>query len=91
MGKKIGFGVATDDLLRLDEDVFIALAAGNLAADAFRSGAGAAQDAEDRIVYNSATGNLYYDPDGTGAAAATLFAKLAGAPAITHADFVIVA
>jgi Ca2+-binding RTX toxin-like protein len=85
----VGFGVATGDVIRLDEDIFTALAAGNLAADAFHGGSATAQDAEDRILYN--LGNLYYDPDGTGAATATLFATLAAAPSITHADFLIVA
>ena len=85
----IGFGVMTGDVIRLDDDIFTALAAGNLAADAFHSGSAAAQDAEDRILYN--LGNLYYDPDGTGAAAAKLFATLAAPPSITHADFLIVA
>lgn len=83
------FGVAAGDIIRLDEDIFTALAAGNLAADAFHSGSAVAQDSEDRILY--ASGNLYYDPDGTGAAAAKLFATLAAAPAVTHADFLVIA
>lgn len=86
-----GFGVATGDVIRLDDDIFTALAAGNLAADAFHGGSGVAQDAEDRILYDSATGNLYYDPDGTGAAAAKLFATLTALPAVTQADFLIIA
>jgi Ca2+-binding RTX toxin-like protein len=48
---------------------------GTLAATAFVSGAvftGAAQ----RIRYDGATGNLFYDPDGNGAQASTLFATL---------------
>ena len=80
------------DRIWLDEDVFTALAAGALPADAFRSapGASAASDAEDRIVYNSTTGNLYYDADGVGGASAILFATLTGAPAIAAGDFLIV-
>jgi Ca2+-binding RTX toxin-like protein len=84
-----GFDAASGDVIRLDNDIFTALAAGNLAADAFRNGSDAAQDAGDRILYDQ--GKLYYDPDGTGAAAATLFATLAGTPSITNADFLIVA
>jgi Ca2+-binding RTX toxin-like protein len=82
-----GFSVV-DDTVRLDPAVFAALAAGGLDADAFHAGAVAA-DAEDRILYNSATGALSYDPDGTGAAAAIQFAVLAPALALTEADFFI--
>ena len=52
--------------------------------------AGAAQDADDRIIFNAATGNLFYDRDGTGAAAALQFARANGLPSLTNADFVIV-
>ncbi len=61
---------------------------GMLAASAFHQGAAAA-DAGDRILYDAATGNLFYDSDGTGAAAALLFASVAPGTALTHADFVI--
>ena len=71
------------------EDTFTALVAGSLDADAFNGASATAQDAEDRILYSG--GNLYYDPDGIGGTAATLFATLTGAPAITQADFLIVA
>ena len=83
---------AADDTIRLDNDVFRAFATENeaLAVGAFHIG-GAAHDATDRIIYDDGTGNLYYDADGTGAAAAKLFATLAGAPAVTAADFFIVA
>jgi Ca2+-binding RTX toxin-like protein len=80
------------DLIRLDRDVFTALAVGTLAAARFDSGPNSmAADSGDRIIYNETNGNLYYDPDGTGAAAAKLFAILAGAPAIDQTDFLIVA
>jgi len=47
-------------------------------------------DASDRIIYNNATGQLFFDPDGTGAAAAVHFATLTGAPAITASDFTMI-
>jgi Ca2+-binding RTX toxin-like protein len=86
------------DELHLDDDVFSAFDAGQsgaLAASAFRSGAGAnaAADADDRIVYNTTSGALYYDADGTGTArAAVQFAVLGTTahPVLTAADFVIV-
>jgi serralysin len=37
----------------------------------------AAHDGDDHIIYNKATGALYYDPDGTGAHAQVLFAVVA--------------
>ena len=57
------------DQIRLENAVFTALAGGALNADAFVLGT-AALDADDRILYDAATGNLYYDRDGTGAAVA---------------------
>ena len=50
----------------------------------------AAADGNDRIVYNAATGQLFYDADGNGAGAALLFATLQGAPALTAADFLVI-
>jgi Ca2+-binding RTX toxin-like protein len=63
-----------------------------LTAQSFWSAAGAvtAHDATDRIVYNTTTGDLYYDRDGLGGAAAIKFAVLTTHPAITNADFVII-
>ena len=65
---------------------------GTLSAAAFASGAGlvSGQDANDRIVYNTTTGDLYYDADGSGAGAAVKFATLSTKPAITNADFVVI-
>ena len=84
-----------DDTIRLDNDIFTAFAGANvgLSGGAFYGAPGAtdAHDATDRIIYDTTTGNLYYDPDGTGAAPETPFAMLAGAPSVTAADFFIVA
>ena len=60
-----------------------------LAKDAFHVGARAA-DAEDRIVYDRKSGALYYDPDGTGAAAQIKFAVLGKNLKLTAADFFVV-
>jgi len=50
------------------------------------------QDASDRIIYDTTTGNIYYDADGTGAATAKLFATLTTHPGtLTAVDFFIVA
>ena len=83
------FSVAYDTF-RLENAVFTTLTAlGRLAADAFHIGAAAA-DAEDRIIYNQATGALSYDANGTGAGGLVKFAQLTAGLGLTNADFVIV-
>lgn len=76
------------DLMLLSRDTFnVGTGRGELAGRFFRAGTAAA-DASDRIIYDSATGSLYYDSDGTGAAAQHLVAVIAPhAGVITHADF----
>jgi serralysin len=82
---------ASNDTIRLDQSIFTAITTlGTLSAAAFFTGA-AAHDADDRIIYNAATGNLFYDSDGTGATAAVQFAHLNGAPAIGNTNFTVVA
>ncbi len=44
-------------------------------------------DANTRFIYDTVTGQLYYDADGSGAGVANLVATLTGAPAITVGDF----
>ncbi|MDQ6433697.1 calcium-binding protein [Mesorhizobium sp. LHD-90] len=79
------------DTIQLVDTVFAALPDGPLATAAFRANmTGLAADASDRIVYETDTGRLYYDPDGTGAAARIHFATLTGGLALTHADFHVV-
>ena len=82
-----GFNTA-DDTFFLDDAVFTSLAAGTLAAGAFRVGT-SALDADDRILFDSATGQIFYDADGIGGAGAILFATITGGTAVTHADFVV--
>ena len=78
-----------DDRMQLDDAVFVGLAIGTLSAAAFATGAGAL-DATDRIVYNAATGALYFDSDGIGAAAQLRFAQLTPGLTLTNADFEII-
>lgn len=85
----VGFN-AVDDTIQLDRSVFGAFAAdGALSASEFRAGT-SAQDADDHIIYDAATGHLYYDADGNGAEAQILFAVLSPGTAIGSADFAII-
>ncbi|MFI0844993.1 beta strand repeat-containing protein [Mesorhizobium sp. IMUNJ 23232] len=78
------------DTVELDDAVFAALATGTLAVVAFRANAsGLAEDADDRIIYETDTGNLFYDADGVGGSAGVHFATLTAGLALDNADFVI--
>ena len=82
------FSVA-DDTAFLSNAIFAAAGPnGTLAASTFHLGSTAA-DADDRILYDSATGFLYYDADGAGGSDAILFARVQAGTALTNADFVI--
>ncbi len=80
------FNVA-DDTIELDTSVFTGIGLGALAAGAFVTGT-AAGDGDDRIIYNPATGALFYDADGNGAGAAVQIATLGAGLALTAADFI---
>jgi Ca2+-binding RTX toxin-like protein len=80
---------AGSDRIALDDAVFAGLSLGVLSAAAFRAGS-AAGDADDRIVYNSATGQLFFDADGNGAGAAMLFATLNPGASLTASDFTVI-
>ena len=84
----LGFASGSDRIW-LDDSVFTQLGTGPLAANAFVIGTGAG-DADDRILYDQASGALYYDADGNGAGAAVQFATLSGAPALAASDFVVI-
>jgi Ca2+-binding RTX toxin-like protein len=83
--------VVVDDTFQLDDAVFAGIGAAGAAmnAAAFRLGP-VAGDANDRIVYNKTTGQLFYDADGTGAAAQVLFATVVAGTALTPADFFVI-
>ncbi|WP_162806708.1 calcium-binding protein [Sphingosinicella terrae] len=79
----------TDDLIYLANYAFAGIGPrGTLAASAFHKGSTAA-DASDRIIYDQASGNLFYDRDGIGAAAQILFATIDPGTLLTNADLVV--
>lgn len=82
-----------DDVV-VDRSVFKGLRLGNLDRDAFVSGRNVdeAADREDRFIYDTKTGELFFDRDGTGNKDAKLFAILDGSPDdISQKDFVVIA
>ncbi len=80
------------DVIQLTAAVFAGVHA-TVDVQEFRLGT-AAQDGDDRIIYDAATGRLYYDPDGTlhGTASApqVLFAILDNHAALSFQDFIVV-
>lgn len=83
--------VVADDLISLENGIFTAVVGtGVLTAAQFVSNtSGLAADADDRIIYESDTGKLFYDSDGNGAGASVQFATVSTNLAITAADFFI--
>jgi Ca2+-binding RTX toxin-like protein len=79
-----------NDAFHLDNATFAALGvAGGLNSSLFWVGA-AAHDANDRIVYNKATGALYYDTNGNAAGGTYLIATIQNKPTLTFADIVVI-
>ncbi|RWE70260.1 family 16 glycosylhydrolase [Mesorhizobium sp.] len=76
------------DKIHLDDTVFAGLKLGGLSSDAFFAGR-AAHDSSDHIIYNSSTGALSYDSDGTGGAAQTQFATLSPGLSLTAGAFFV--
>lgn len=69
------------DMLVLDSAVFEGLDAGSLDPRAFLSGAApVASSADQRILYDTETGRIYFDSDGSGVELAVAFAQLTTRP-----------
>ena len=85
------FSVGVDTIV-LENAIFTTIVGtGTLTAAQFvANAAGIALDADDRIVYETDTGKLFYDSNGSAAGGATQFAQLAPGLAPTHNDFLIV-
>jgi Ca2+-binding RTX toxin-like protein len=81
--------IVADDTILLDDAVFSGLTEGALAAGTLVIGSSAA-DANDRIIYNSSTGALSFDADGSGSGRAVLFARLDAGLLLTADDFTVI-
>ena len=84
----VDFNVA-DDTIRLNDSAFTKLKWGSLSASSFVVGT-KALDSDDRIIYDSKTGALSYDADGSGSGAAVKFAMIENLAKLTAADFLVI-
>lgn len=81
------------DTIKLENAIFAFLgtATGTLAPGKFYASAtGRAHDADDRIIYHTTTGALFYDTNGNASGGSVQFATLLGAPTINYTDFVVI-
>ena len=77
------------DTVALDHTVFAAAGSvGELPDSAYWEGT-RAHDANDHVIYNPATGAIYYDPDGTGRAGQVQVAMVQLGAHLDHTDFSI--
>lgn len=84
------FCVAEDKIL-LDHLVFSGLTNGVLSSASFVANMiGMATDGLDRIIYETDTGKLFFDPDGTGSRGQVLFAIVTPGLAMSGADFLVI-
>ncbi len=78
------------DRIQLSPAIFRQIGfSGEPSTDAYFHADSTAHDADDRILYDSANGALYYDADGSGTLAAIQFAQLSSAPLLLFTDIFI--
>ena len=83
----------TDDTILLENTIFNALGSttGTLTSAMFwKSTSGLAHDSSDRIIYETDTGKLFYDSNGSASGGSVHFATLSANLALTNADFLVV-
>lgn len=85
--------VSGTDKIQLNKAIFGGLSQinGHLdSANLYIVGSLTPQDSNDHIIFDSVTGNLYYDKDGNGSSARVEFATLTGVGSLVDTDFWIV-
>jgi Ca2+-binding RTX toxin-like protein len=93
----LDFSRAAGDTIALAKGGFRGLGSvlGSISPDQFQAGAGVdtASDSTDRILYNTSTGNLWYDADGLGTLGPVLIAQLGvgSHPTLSHTDIILIA
>jgi hypothetical protein len=91
-----GAGSATPDKIQLSKAAFAAVtsvvgAGFSVGTEFLANATGLATTVADRIIFNTATGDVWYDADGSAAGAAVRIATLTGVTDLAGGDFVIVA
>lgn len=81
-------GFDATDLIQLKATIFAGIGT-SLSASAFVLGA-VAVDSDDRIIYDSTTGIVFYDSDGSGANAQISFARLGAGTLLSELSFIII-
>ena len=81
--------VSGTDKILLDHNIFTGLPLGELSASMF-SGSGAANDADDRIIFNPGLGFIFFDADGNGPGGGIAFALLQPGGVVIASDFVVI-
>jgi Ca2+-binding RTX toxin-like protein len=80
-----------DDTVQLENTIFTLLSStGTLNAALFKDLSLGAQDANDIILYDRATGSISYDSNGLVAGGQTVFADVTDGLALTNADFMVI-
>ena len=78
-----------DDIFWLDSTIFTTLTSGNVISPNQFCIYNGTLDGDDRIVYDQTSGEIMYDPDGSGIAGAIQFAQVTPGQAITYDDFLV--
>lgn len=77
------------DSIHLDRDHFAAGPSGTIASHRFKVLGSSAVDSTDRVLYDRASGILYYDADGSGSGARRAIAVLDNHASLTYADIIL--
>lgn len=80
----------SEDTIRLDNAVMPRLGSALDATEFWKSTTGLAHDASDRLIYETDTGWLNYDSNGSAAGGSVHIATLAPHLALTYADFMVI-
>lgn len=75
------------DFIQLKKTVFAAVGPSLTSGEFVGNTTGVATQTDDRIVYETDTGKLYYDSNGSAAGGSVLFAILTSKPVISYLDF----
>jgi Ca2+-binding RTX toxin-like protein len=87
----VDFSALDGDLIWLEASIFGGLSLGTLDASIFYTFGSGALGAEDRLLYDGTTGDLFFDIDGSGSADSILFATLLNQPLdLSFEDFLVV-